>query len=65
MKQVNLQDQTVINIQDKLRNMNYLNSVSTGHYGPMTTEAVRQFQADFGLRQMALQDRLLLTNWMK
>ncbi|WP_252315057.1 cell wall hydrolase [Sinobaca sp. H24] len=48
-EQVNLQEQTVISIQDKLRSMNYLNSVSTGHYGPLTTEAVRQFQADFGL----------------
>ncbi|GHH99431.1 cell wall hydrolase [Neobacillus kokaensis] len=40
------QGQEVYNLQDSLRKMGYLPTQPTGYYGPMTEEAVRQFQVD-------------------
>ncbi|WP_236719647.1 cell wall hydrolase [Neobacillus mesonae] len=38
--------QEVYNLQDRLRQMGYFTSQPTGYYGPVTAEAVRQFQLD-------------------
>lgn len=39
----------VTQIQDRLRELNYFNRSSNGFFGPITEEAVRQFQMDYGL----------------
>ncbi|SDH83482.1 N-acetylmuramoyl-L-alanine amidase [Alteribacillus persepolensis] len=39
----------VVELQQTLINMGYLHSNATGYYGPLTTEAIKQFQRDFGL----------------
>ncbi|SDI18805.1 cell wall hydrolase [Alteribacillus bidgolensis] len=40
---------SVKELQEVLINMGYLHSNATGYYGPLTDEAVQQFQNDFGL----------------
>lgn len=36
-------------VQSILKKLGYFNTTTTGFYGPITTEAVKQFQRDFGL----------------
>ncbi|TYR79440.1 cell wall hydrolase [Priestia megaterium] len=45
----NEQGEGVILLQKQLVKMGYLHTNPTGQYGPLTTEAVRQFQGDTGL----------------
>ncbi|WP_240377157.1 cell wall hydrolase [Bacillus piscicola] len=40
---------TVVPLQQKLINMGYLHTDATGYYGPMTEQAVKEFQRDFSL----------------
>lgn len=40
-----------IAIQQRLKDLGYFNSEVTGYYGRITREAVRRFQADYGLAQ--------------
>ncbi|WP_026700813.1 cell wall hydrolase [Salibacterium aidingense] len=39
----------VTELQQSLINMGYLHTNATGYYGPLTYNAVQQFQSDFGL----------------
>ncbi|MFB4164474.1 cell wall hydrolase [Alteribacillus sp. JSM 102045] len=41
--------ESVMELQEALIHMGYLHSDATGYYGPLTAEAVQQFQSDFGL----------------
>jgi N-acetylmuramoyl-L-alanine amidase len=36
-------------VQSILKKLGYFNTATTGYYGPITTEAVKQLQRDFGL----------------
>lgn len=36
-------------VQSILKKLGYFNTTTTGYYGPITTEAVKQLQRDFGL----------------
>jgi len=36
-------------VQSILKKLGYFNTATTGYYGPITTEAVKQLQKDFGL----------------
>lgn len=38
-------------VQSILKNLGYFNTTTTGYYGPITVEAVKQLQRDFGLEQ--------------
>lgn len=40
-----------IEIQQRLKDLGYFNAEVTGYYGSITREAVRKFQADYGLAQ--------------
>ena len=42
-------DSTVVNVQEALTNMGYYNASIDGVFGPMTREAIRQYQIDNGL----------------
>lgn len=39
----------VTELQDDLRRLRYLNTISTGYYGPVTRDAVARFQRDYGI----------------
>ncbi|WP_245922503.1 cell wall hydrolase [Alkalicoccus saliphilus] len=41
--------EAVVELQQKLIKMDYLHSEATGYYGPLTNEAVQNFQRDFNL----------------
>ncbi|MFB5661845.1 cell wall hydrolase [Alteribacillus sp. HJP-4] len=41
----------VTEIQQQLNNMGYLHTEATGYYGPLTDQAVKEFQRDFNLSQ--------------
>lgn len=44
------QEETIA-IQQRLKDLGYFNAEVTGYYGSITREAVRKFQADYGLAQ--------------
>lgn len=44
------QEETIA-IQQRLKDLGYFNSEVTGYYGNITREALRKFQADYGLAQ--------------
>lgn len=43
------QGQSVIALQQKLKHLGYFHGKVTGYYGPVTTQAVRDYQCDQGL----------------
>lgn len=47
---VHSEGQDVYNLQARLQRMGYFSSEPTGYYGPITAQAVKNFQLDTGLR---------------
>jgi N-acetylmuramoyl-L-alanine amidase len=39
-------------VQSVLKKLGYFNTATTGYFGPITTEAVKELQRDFGLEQV-------------